>query len=209
MEPKKAIKTRTAIDWNEVRSRLALAAKGLESGQRYTPQQTQDVLLERARRLARAPAAAPTGELSTAMVFALGDERYAVELAFVREVVRCSTWAVVPHAPKHLVGLANLRGELQAVFDLLALSGLKTQASGDAARVVVLGRDQPEFGLVVDAVGHVVVVDREKLLPIPEAQGLSRECVLGLTREGLIVLDGGALIADRRFFIEQNEFSGG
>ena len=129
-----------AIDWDEVRRRLAHAAEATEAALRLSPEKARAVMDARARALARVPAA-PTraAEALEIATFALAHERYGVETRFVREVVRLTDYARLPAAPPFLVGVVNLRGEILALIDLRTFFNLPAADLTDLARVLVLG----------------------------------------------------------------------
>jgi len=77
-----------------------------------------------------------------------GGERLAVPAPIVREVARIPRLTRVPHAPKALLGLANIRG---AVVPVLSLAEMVERPVGVARRVVIVD-DGALFGLAVDAV---------------------------------------------------------
>src|SRR5947208_3108843 len=89
-----------AIDWRQVRRRLDHAIASTEGSGRLPPDRARAVLEERARALARPPAAAiQAGEVLEVILFSFGDERYAIETRHVREVVRQGDCTPVPDAP--------------------------------------------------------------------------------------------------------------
>jgi purine-binding chemotaxis protein CheW len=136
-------------------------------------------------------------------------ERYAVAARYVREVVRLSEPTPVPGAPDFLAGVINVRGEIVAVFDLRPFFGLAGGAEAGPSRVLLLGGDRIEFGLLADAVHDFLPLRVEDILPAPEAvAGAGREFLRGLTAEGLVLLDGARLLQDRRLFIDAGEEQG-
>jgi len=171
------------------------------------PAQVKAMMDERARRLAQPPAHdRPRGEALELVAFGLANERYAVESRYVREVVRLTDLAPVPGAPEFLAGVANLRGEILAVVDLRRFFGVPARGITDMSRLVVLGGEEAEFGVLADAVSEVVSLRREDLLdPLAPATGIGGEFLRGVTRDGLIVLDGAALLESPRLVIEQRE----
>lgn len=196
------------LDWQQVRRRLEQAAR--EDGSRLSPERARAVLEERARLLARAPAQAPrAAEVVEVITFAVAGERYAVAARHVREVVRLSEPTPLPGAPAFLAGVINVRGEIVAVFDLRPLFGLAGGAEGGPSRVLLLGGERVEFGLLADAVHEVLPLRVEDVLPPPEAvAGAAREYLRGLTAEGLVVLDGARLLQDQRLVIDMGEEPG-
>ncbi len=171
------------------------------------PGRARAILDERARALARVPPRPPTAaEVIEVAVFVLDDERYAVETGHVRRVVRLDGLTPVPGAPEALAGVVNLRGEVLAVFDLRALVGLPRREPTELTRVVVLGADRDELGILADAAVEVRDLRIDAIHDPPgsvEAPG--RPLLRGVTADALIVLDGAALLADPRLVVDQNE----
>jgi purine-binding chemotaxis protein CheW len=202
-----------ALDWARVRKRLARALAATQESWRPTPKRKQEILEERARRLAGAPAPpiapAPGAPVLEVVVFALGNEEYALETRHVREVVRLADCTPLPGAPLFLLGVFNLRGDILAVFDLRSVFGIAGQRPAEGARVLVLGGERAEFGLLADAAREVRVVRADEVLQPPGAvAGAGREYVRGVTKEALVVLDGAVLLGDRRLFIDLDENTG-
>jgi purine-binding chemotaxis protein CheW len=209
MRPKPREKTE-ALDWKRARARLARALAATEESWRLTPERARAVLEERARRLTQAAAVpvAPAAVLEV-VTFALGGEQYALETRYVREVVRLTDCTPLPGAPPFLLGVLNLRGDILAVLDLRSFFGVAGQAPTERSRVLVLGGERVEFGLLADAAHEVRALRADAVLEPPgSVAGAGREYVRGVTSEALIVLDGAVLLQDRRLFIDQDEGMG-
>src|SRR5207302_8831124 len=117
-----------------------------EEADHLPPDRARALLEERARALARPPAAAPAGDALQVVAFALANERYGIETRHVREVVRLTDYTPVPGAPDFLLGVMNLRGEVLAVIELRKFLGVATRGVSDLSRVLVVGGDRAEFG---------------------------------------------------------------
>jgi len=63
---------------------------------------------------------------------------YALPAASVSEVARMPMLARVPHAPRSLIGLANLRGSVIPVASVSVLLGREDAATTSASRLIVL-----------------------------------------------------------------------
>jgi purine-binding chemotaxis protein CheW len=175
-----------AVDWADVRRRLDAAA-----ARHDTPEDARRVLEERARRLARPPAEAAAEEPLEVLVFARGGERFAVETRHVVEVFRLRALTPLPGAEARVAGLTAWRGEILAVHDLRP--GGAAGAEGAEPRVVVLGGDDPAFGLVADAVEGLLLLAPADVLPLPPA-ARPRDPLRGVAGDGLLVLDAEALV---------------
>lgn len=132
------------------------------------------------------------------MACQLGGERYAIETRYIFEAFPLTQVTPVPGAGATLAGIANLRGTLLPVFDLGQVLGFQ-HAISDLVRVVVLGRAGAELGVLVDYVEELIVVPRETLHDAP-MEAAADSLVLGMTEDALVVLDGGELLDDRRFY---------
>lgn len=187
------------IDWAALRARLARAA-----GEPAAGAGARAALEARARRLAAAPAPArPAGTLA-AVAFELGGERYAVEAAAVREVLRSPRPVRLPGAPPFVAGLVNLRGELVDVLDVRGFLGAPAAAATDRRCLIVLGGARAELALQVDGVEGLVELDPAGLAPPPDAPARTRpEYVRGLAPDGLALLDAPTLLRDPRLVVDQ------
>jgi purine-binding chemotaxis protein CheW len=159
------------------------------------------LLAARARQLARVPEVTPrAGEILELVSFELAGERYAIESCFVREVVRLTRFTPVPGTPEFVLGITNLRGEILALFDLRQLLGVVTTGVSDLGRIVVLGKQRREFGLLADAAREILHVPGASLEQPETAWG--RTYLRGVTPDGVIVLSGEALLDDPQLTID-------
>ena len=80
---------------------------------------------------------APSDEWS-GVTFSLGDTRLACNIARISEILPCPQSTPVPGAKPWIVGLANVRGELLTVIDLVHF--LSGQRSDDAPLNMLVSR---------------------------------------------------------------------
>jgi purine-binding chemotaxis protein CheW len=83
----------------------------------------------------------------------LGGESYAVPVEHVLEVAELGKLSPVPGAPRSVLGIQNLRGEVLPVFDLAFVLGI----TGDSRRnrLLVTERGTIRAGFVIDEVTDV------------------------------------------------------
>jgi chemotaxis signal transduction protein len=136
----------------------------------------------------------PTASLALApdaliVTFQLGHQHYGLPLAVVHEIVRLPALTQLAGAPPALCGLLNLRGQHLPVLDGRVLVG--EPALYDLAnQIVIAGRGQPEFGLLVDQVHDVYTVAAEPIVPI------SRPDVAPFLTHVFTMADGSVLLFD-------------
>lgn len=194
------------IDWAAVRERMARANEALTTSLSVPSARAKALLDERARILARRAHEASPAEVLQVLTFALGRERYAIETRFVREVTRLSDFTVVPSTPTFVVGIIGFRGEVLAIIDLRTFFGVDKVGLSDLSRVVVVGLEHAELGVLADAVVGLEQIPLASISDAPESvAGIDREHVRGVTRDALIILDGSALLEDPRLVVDQLE----
>lgn len=97
------------------------------------------------------------------LTFRANGQLYALPADKVSEVIRLPEVARVPQAPKGLLGLANLRGNILPVASLRGLLGTDEAAAGaDSHRAIVLEGAAP-VAVAVDSVETLVAVDAERI----------------------------------------------
>jgi purine-binding chemotaxis protein CheW len=127
------------------------------------------------------------------LTFFLGFEEYAIEIERVREVLKAPAITDVPRAPRHVLGVIMIRGDVIAVFDPRRRLGLPEVDRTAVPRVLVCDDGLGPIGLLVDAVSQVVRLRRSEIEPRPQGVGnVSAEYISGIGRQAgrmLIVLD--------------------
>jgi purine-binding chemotaxis protein CheW len=172
-----------------------------------TREETERILDARGRRLATQHVENEEAEASSLQVavFELGGVRYGLEARFVREVTRLADFVSVPGAPAFVAGLTAYRGEILALFDLEQILGLPTRGVTDRGRAVVCGRTTDEFALLADFVHALIPLPPSAVRsPPPTYPRRGLRLVNGVTTDGLVLLDGDALLADPDLFVDRN-----
>ncbi len=168
-----------------------------------TPKQTgvEETLMARARALARPEASADEVRPSVAVVeFRLGPDRYAVGLEHLRGVFIAETLAPLPGVPCFVHGITLFRGNVLSVLDVPCILGLEpgdhpSMQQGPA--VVVLGNSSMTFGLLAEEVLGMRTVPEDEIQPQAlRLEGERAARVLGVTGDGMVVLNGAALLED-------------
>jgi len=118
-----------------------------------------------------------------------GGRLFGIDTRMIREVLGKARLNRVPLAPAYIGGVMAYRGEVVTAVSLRALLGCPAE---ETSCVLVLDGDQNEerFGLLVDRVGGVVMVERATMAANPSTlDDASRALFLGAfrTEEGLLV----------------------
>jgi purine-binding chemotaxis protein CheW len=196
-----------SISWDRARARLAAAEQLAGEALQPSPARSRALLETRARQLAVVPPEpARPGELLEVVVFALARERYAIETRLLREIVRFADYTPVPGAADFLVGVTNLRGEILPVVDLRRFFGLPDRGLTDQSRVLVLGQERRDLGVLADETHDLVSVRADAIFaPSAAAPSGGRAYIRGFTEDAVVVLDGEKLLRDPRLVIDHSE----
>lgn len=132
------------------------------------------------------PVATDTERASRILRFVLGGEHLAVDVRWLRGVVVVEESTVVPSAPSHLLGLANLRGVALPLLDAGPALGLPARAGGGRSLVLVVAAGEAQVGLVIDAV--LGLEDAGLVVPFGDAAARPHlELGLGLLRRDAVL----------------------
>ncbi len=126
------------------------------------------------------------------LVVMAGGQRFAWELAAVKEIVTARSMTRLPGSPAWVVGLLNLRGLVVTVVDLAGRLGLPT-AESDA--VVVLDVEGRSLGVRVQQVRSVANAEDTVVEPV-EAARAADGLVTGMVR----LVEGPAALLDAAAF---------
>ncbi|HEY1954922.1 MAG TPA: chemotaxis protein CheW [Polyangiaceae bacterium] len=136
----------------------------------------------------------------------VADVRYAVTIAFVREIVNPLPTVALASAPRWIAGVADYRDEVVPVVDLRTRFGLERADEGPRTKWIVVRHGDVSFALVVDAVTEVF--RSGDLRPAPAlADGEDVRALEGVTTHDnqlVFILDVRrlALLVDPRFVSE-------
>jgi len=112
--------------------------------------------------------------MKNVLVFALGDERHALELRWVREIFTLVSLTPVPTAPPILDGVVNFKGAIVPVLSLrvhLGQPGRRPPLPGDA--LVLLDVDGTRVALAVDRIDAVTSqADADQAVPLADPAAL-------------------------------------
>ncbi|HBP21139.1 MAG TPA: chemotaxis protein CheW [Planctomycetes bacterium] len=117
-------------------------------------------------------------EMNKWATFVLSDEKFAVRVEDVQEVLMAQQLTPIPLAPGHIVGLLNLRGGLMSVIDLrkrlhFPPRPVRVDEDGveDGGKLLVVKSDGRLVGLLVDDIGDVLDLPSEDWRLPPDTLG--------------------------------------
>ena len=147
--------------------------------------------------------AAESAPAVRACLFTVSGARLAVDVRSAREVALFDELTPVPRAPRHLVGVANLRGTVVPIVDVGPLLGQPALHAPRSVRTLVL-RDGPLFAAM--AVEAVLGLEPFEVVLAPDAPAAPRNRIprrflngwVTWAGETLPLLDAGRMLAELR-----------
>jgi purine-binding chemotaxis protein CheW len=161
------------------------------------------ILAERAQKLSQ-PAARSRGIVRIEVLkFRLAYKEYAIGMKYVREVVLTGGITPVPGTPEYISGICAIRGEIISLVDLRALFSISGSGLTDLNRVIVVTDGTMTFGILADYITGIATIPANMpAAPTPVPSTSAVPFFLGVA-EGIVVLDGAALLSDPRMLIDE------
>jgi purine-binding chemotaxis protein CheW len=135
------------------------------------------------------------------VTFQAGGQSFSLDISHVREIRRWSAVTPLPHAPREVLGVMNLRGSVIPIYDLSARFGLGNTPENPRNVVVVAMIDNQTIGLLVEAVSEILSIARSQIQDTPDIRSEStKQSITGVIpiEEGMTrVIDLAAVIQSK------------
>ena len=135
------------------------------------------------------------------LTFAVDNEDYGVDIAYVTEIINMQAVTEVPELPPHIKGIINLRGKIIPVMDVRVRFNKTAGNYNDRTCIIVVDIGDTGIGLIVDMVRDVMHIDEGDIVPpaagAPAAGG--NRYISGIAKTGdrfKLLLDIERLVAD-------------
>lgn len=147
-------------------------------------------------------------ETTQVVAFRLDGRLFGVDIRDVREVNEEVAVTRIHHAPGHVSGYLNIRGQIHLVVDLRPDFGFVAAPTSASSRVVIFKNsvDAP-FGILVDSVEDILEIDVGLLVDSPSTESARSQAEIRparaplcrgaypLRKELLMLLDAHAILA--------------
>lgn len=117
---------------------------------------------------AEAPVEKNKSEEHSYAVFAVGKEKFAIDLDYITEILHTFKIISVPHLPEMFSGVVKLRGASIAVINLQTLlKGEKTETEVRPCLITKVGTRA--MGFLVDSDVVIIAAGQGRLCPLPDS----------------------------------------
>jgi purine-binding chemotaxis protein CheW len=136
--------------------------------------------------------------------FRLAQESYALETRWVREVSNFKDLTPLPCCPSFVLGIVNMRGRILPVLDIKKFFDLPELGLTDLHRIVFVGGNDLEMGILADTIVGVRSIPATDLQPsLPTLTGIRGDYLRGVTADRLVVLDMARIFADPKIIVRE------
>jgi len=141
------------------------------------------LLASRSRAALRKPT--DRGPIREFLAISLAGQLYGVELIQVQEILSPPPLTIVPRAPRYVLGVCSVRGQLVTVVELKRLMRLAEGGAVRRARILLSICSGEVVGFFVDEVRQVLRLSEGEIEPSASALGgEAPEHVIGIGRPG-------------------------
>lgn len=114
------------------------------------------------------------------VVLLLDEEYYAFYGMLIKEIVTVDEISYVPGMPDEILGIINVRGDIESVLDLRNVLGLSSQPLTKQSRITIGEVNGIRSGVLVDSVEDVLEIPEDQILkPSSEVNVRRTEYVMG------------------------------
>lgn len=144
----------------------------------------------KSRRSRKTAATTVEKEIRQFAVFSLGAEKYAVNIAVIKEIIRPLKITPLPGSPGFIEGVISIRGEVIPVIEMRKRFDVQGEREAPPRMIIVKVEDQ-WVGMIVDSVTEVIRIPANEIKAPPRVMGgESTKYINGVCRQGddLVVL---------------------
>ncbi|MEM7727791.1 MAG: chemotaxis protein CheW [Pseudomonadota bacterium] len=119
------------------------------------------------------------------VTFAVGDQRFCIDIMSLREIRGWSPATPLPDTPDHVLGVVNLRGAVLPIIDLAVRFGLPAAEPNERSIIMITQVDGRMTGLLADSVSDIITIDPSDVQAAPSYPGDERNAFVA----GLVARD--------------------
>ncbi len=136
--------------------------------------------------------------------FFLGNETYAIDVFYIREVVHLKELTILPCTPRFILGIFNVRGRIISVVDLRKFFLLPEKGITNLNRVIIVRKGETELGILADDLAGTAFIRMDTLQTgLPGITGTQTNYIQGVSKDKTILLDIEKILSDEKIIINE------
>jgi purine-binding chemotaxis protein CheW len=141
--------------------------------------------------------------------FSLGNEKFALPLLEVKEVIPAPETTPIPKSPDYFTGIMNLRGQVITVLDLRKKVGLKKNESSHEESAIILNISDLNIGVIVDSINRVINANDDCIKEVQQEDGMKKrngvKSIIQFENEMILLIDPVELLELDRIQIRKTQ----
>lgn len=168
-------------------------------------ERVKEILRERAKKLAVAAEGVESGQRISAIEFLIAGESYGIELQHVCEVCRVDGLVEIPCVPDFVFGVINLHGKIVSIMDLRIFFQLPPEGLSAMSHAIVIGTEQMTLGILTDEIVGIAEIEASSLQSaLPTFDDRRSDYLKGLTSNGMAILDAESILSDPSIIVDDS-----
>jgi purine-binding chemotaxis protein CheW len=196
------------VNWAGVRERLVAAQHRLDAIDQPAAGEFYRRLMAESNASEAAKAAESLPDPADLVVFRIGEERYALDATEVLEVVQLARITALPGVPAFYRGLITHRGIVFPLVDIRPLIAGTAAVTSSPEQAILFLSDERAIACAADEAESFVRIATSDIVIPNDGERAGSAAIRGVTSEGIIVLDVGALLSDARLIIDDRSSRG-
>lgn len=137
--------------------------------------------------------------------FMISNDRYIIENSYLHEVYPIKELTEIPFTPSYIMGVINVRGNIFSVIDIKTLFNKRPEIITEKSKAIIVKNENMEFSIHTEKIIGVNFVLKSELQPPPSTlSGIEADYISGISKDGLIFLDVGKMLSDKRMIVQQD-----
>lgn len=152
-------------------------------------------------------------ELNQYLTFTLGEEIFALDISFVREILDDTNITRIPRTPPSMRGVLNVRGHAVPVVDLRRKFGMSSTEMTVNTCVIItevtIDDDMAQVGALADTVQEVLEILPAQIDPPPQmGTSIDTRFIRGMAKKDnrfIIILDVNRIFSSEELAVAQSQ----
>lgn len=191
------------IDWNLLYKQIEEQTK-LVINEEDSEEEIKNILKLRTERLAKPIKEIEIVNTLSVVEFLLAKEKYAIESIYIQEIQPLLDLTTLPTAPKFILGITNLRGQILSVMNLKTFFNLSDADIKNSPKLIVVSVGEMTLAFLADdVIGESRISLLELQTSLPTLNEKQSKYLIGITKDQLIVLDIVKLLMDKKIIVNE------
>lgn len=120
------------------------------------------------------------GENELFLCFSIGKEIYGIQIDYIQEIIPVYLITKVPNAPKEIIGIISIRGQVLPVLDIGIFLGQKFEKITEDTKLIILRVKDEMVSIIVDKVYQNISIPLKSIEQAPSTVKDEKGLIFGV-----------------------------